>query len=73
MKNNAIKRIGTELLKYRKKQYLLLQILICILSFVETCITVVMFNESVLLSDGETFSVAITGICILLCLFLQLF
>lgn len=69
MKNNAIKRIGTELLKYRKKQYLLLQILICILSFVETCITVVMFNESVLLSDGETFSVAITGICILLCLF----
>lgn len=65
-----IKKIGKELLRYRKKQFLLLQILIAILSFSEVCITVVMFNENAILGDGESIGMVIVGMIALICLFL---
>ncbi|MFM9587388.1 hypothetical protein, partial [Streptomyces caniscabiei] len=60
--NNAVKKIGTELLTYRKKQYILLRTIIFLLGVFESSITVIIYNESYVLSDGENFSVAIIGL-----------
>lgn len=67
--NNAVKRIGTELLTYRKKQYMLLRTIIFLIAVFESSITVIIYNESYVLSAGENFSIAIIGLLILLLVF----
>ncbi len=67
--SSTLKKIGEELFLYRKKQYLLLKILVFMLAVFEVCILVVMFNEAIVLSNGETFNITVVGIFVLICLF----
>lgn len=67
--NNPIKKIAMDLLAYRKKQYWILKIIIFLLTLFETCITVIFYNESYVLSGGENSNVAIVGLFILLFIF----
>lgn len=70
MKGEVSKKLGKELLKYRKRQYIILKILIALLTFFESCILVITYNESYILSNGEDFEIAIIGVCVLIFLFL---
>lgn len=67
--NNPIKKIAMDLFAYRKKQYWILKIIVFLLTLFETCITVIFYNESYVLSGGENFNVAIVGLFILLFIF----
>ncbi len=67
--NNVLKKLGKELSLYRKKQYFLLKLLVFVLSFFETCIAVIMFNEITILGNEDTLLITIIGIFFLLCLF----
>lgn len=70
IKNNVAKKLGKELLRYRKKQYIILKILIALLALFESSILVIVYNESYVLSNGKDFEIAIIGLFVLWLLFL---